>query len=414
MTSEVTVVDGGDIIDAFKVAVDNVIVGEIADNNLLSDKVVFGDWNQEDYGAGVYDFSQVPLGQVSEVKASAVVSNFGFNDQENVDFDLQLYFEGAAEGDVFNADVPSETLISLDKDTLTTTTTFVPSATGTVSMEMTVTSTTGDDNPADDMASASMMITETTYARDNNAAEAFVDPETAYEFGNLFDFYANQMVGGIDYAVGAGSEVGAVIYGTLYEFIGLDGDGAPELEFLGINTVFYEITEADLNGVGEANFVSLGFEDGAQELEGGKTYLAVIVTDGTTVRTPVSGTNVWVASWMNDGDWGSTLSIPMVRLNMDASINVEETSIDSNELNLLNTPNPATANTVVTFNMPAANKVTLDVFDINGKLVISENLGVLPSGSQTFELNVSTLEAGLYNYSLTVGGVVATSKMIVE
>ena len=79
-------------------AVDNVGIGSLADFNVATDKVEFGDWNQEEFGAGVYPFTRVPLSQVSPITATAVVSNFGFNTQANVMFNLDVMVDGSSVG----------------------------------------------------------------------------------------------------------------------------------------------------------------------------------------------------------------------------------------------------------------------------------------------------------------------------
>lgn len=419
VTMRFTWTDGGNWASGF--AVDNVIVGEIADYNLLASKLVFGNWDSDELNTDMLHYSQVPLSQAGIVNATGFISNYGFNDQENVDFDLLIRLDGVIQGDTLHADAPVALQETLTSDTLSVESTYIPTAMGTVTLDMTAKSTTGDDNPNDDMATASMEVTEFIYAVDNDAAEAFMNFDS-YEIGNVFEINNDQMAGAIQFAVGAGTDVGAIIYGTLYEMVEtlvVEQDGTisyvPELEFLDISTVTYEVQDGDLNGVGEANFVDLAFEGGATLLEGGKDYLAVVVASGAdVVRTPVSGTSNWHESWINDGvEWLPSFSVPMVRLNMDASVAVEEQVVDGS-LELMNMPNPATTNTNITFNLSAADAVSLEVYDMTGKLVVSENLGVLNSGNHTYELNVSAFEAGMYNYTLTVGELTATNKMIVE
>ena len=393
-------------------AIDNVGVGSLADYNAAADKAVFGNWNLEEFGAGVYDYSRVPLSQVSPVMVSSVVSNNGFNDLTDVSFEVEVFQDGASQG-VWPSDQTSATLLSLDKDTLSSTTDYTPTI-GDVSFEVTVMNMTGDDDAADDMAGASMMVTANTYARDADGAQAFVDPGTSYQFGNLFDIYVDEMCGGIEYACGAGTEEGAYLSAWVYDFEGFDDNGDPIFGNEFFETVEYEVTAADLNGVAGNAFVTLPFSDGAEMLTGGKTYLAVIATSGgEAVRTPVSGTNLWPASLLFDGEWGWTLSIPMLRLNMDASIAVNE--VDGNEFALMqNIPNPAVDNTRIYYHLDAANQVNFQVVDMLGKIITSEDKGNQQSGSHWIDLDVSNFAAGVYTYSLIVGNNIETKQMIVR
>jgi hypothetical protein len=396
-------------------AVDNVVVGELADYNVASDKVVFGNWNVSEFEAGLYDFSMVPLTQVSPVAATGVISNNGFLDQTNVSFDLEVFMDGNSQG-TWSSDQTVATQESLTKDTLSVVTDFTPSGTGQVSITIMAVSESGDDVADDNDASKSMMITTDIYARDANGAQAFVDPGTAYQFGNLFDIYTTELCGGIQYAVGAGSDEGAFITGWVYDFEGFDDSGDPIL-----GNEFYETTEhmivaGDLNGVGENNFVTLPFAEGAVELTEGKTYLAVIATNGgnEVVRTPVSGTNSWAASLLFDGEWGWTLSIPMLRLTFDESVAVNEVVAEKNFAMMQNVPNPAIDNTRVMFHLHNAATVNFRVTDITGKVVVEQNRGTLPQGAHKIDLNVSDLPAGIYNYTLTVGDEQLTRQMIVQ
>lgn len=393
-------------------AVDNVGVGSLADYNASTAKAVFGNWNLEEFGAGVYDYSMVPESQVSPVQVTAVVSNNGFNDLENVSFEVEVFQDGSSAG-TWMSDETSASLLSLDKDTLSSVTDFTP-ALGEISFTVTVMNDTGDEDATDDSAGSSMMVTETTYARDADGAQAFVDPGVSYQFGNLFDIYEDVSTGGIDYAVGAGTDEGAFISAWVYDFEGFDDNGDPIFGNEFFETMEHEVVADDLNGVAGNNFVTLPFSDGAETLTGGKTYLAVIATSGgEVVRTPVSGTNIWPASLLFDGEWGWTLSIPMLRLNMDPSVAVEE--VDQSDFALMqNVPNPAVDNTRIYYHLDVANQVQFQIIDMMGKVVVSENMGNVQSGSHWMDIDVSNFSAGVYTYTLTVGDKIETKQMIVR
>jgi len=54
------------------------------------------------------------------------------------------------------------------------------------------------------------------------------------------------------------------------------------------------------------------------------------------------------------------------------------------------------------------------VRDITGKLVDSFDLRNRTAGNNTFNLNVSEYNAGVYTYTITSGNASATSKIVVE
>ena len=325
-----------------------------------------------------------------------------------------MFFDGASQG-TWTSEVSPE-ILTLTKDTLSIVTDYTPSATGEVTITATVTSETGDDVMEDNVAGNSMMITDFIYARDGNSAEAFNGDGSSSEYGNLFDIYADQMCGGINVCVGAGSEVGAIFYCQIYEFEGLDEEGLPILDYI-TETLEHTVEEADLTSVLEANWLTLPFDfdnGGAQMLEAGKTYLAVLVNFGGTdaIRVPVSGVNEWVASWLfSEGEWGATFSVPMVRLNMDASISVNDIA-DAEAVVGQNVPNPAVNMTTINYSLVQSSTVSLEVFDAAGKLVISQDYGTRAAGEHNIVLDVAALPAGLYNYSVIVNGAPATKQMI--
>lgn len=76
-----------------------------------------------------------------------------------------------------------------------------------------------------------------------------------------------------------------------------------------------------------------------------------------------------------------------------------------------NYPNPFNPNTKISFTLPSANQVDLEVFDILGRRVASlvdERLG---AGSHTINFDASSLSSGIYLYRLTAGEATISRKM---
>ena len=404
--------DAGSWVSGF--AVDNVIVQSALDYDMVMAKTIASDWNNATFGLGFWEYAQVPVTQVSPIRATSVVYNGGFNDQPGVTVNYEVSFNGTSQA-TFSTNVLD--VISLDKDTLSGVSTWTPSAVGTVSIASSVVSPSGDDNMGNNMGSAQIEITNDVYARDLGAAQAFVGPGTAYEYGNLFDIYANDEFGAIDVAVNfAAADEGSLIQGKLYEFTGLDAaTGEPMLTDLGVSTIEYAVTAADNNAAGDANIIHLSFTEPIA-LEAGKVYMATMISDGA-IRTPVSGNNDWVVSWLNDGTWGATGGIPMIRLNSDESlvvdINVAENM--NNGLSLAqNVPNPAVDFTTVNYSIANNESVNIIVRDITGRVVMNINEGVKPAGNHSIRLNVENLGAGIYTYTVVAGSSVMTKEMMVK
>ncbi len=395
-------------------AVDNVIIQSALNNDMIMAKTIASDWNNATFGLGFWEYSQVPVSQVSPIRATSVVYNGGFFDQLGVTVDYEVSFNGNSQA---TWSTTAMDVVSLDKDTLSAVSSWTPSAVGSVSIASTVVSPAGDDNIANNTGSASLEITNDIYARDLGAAQAFVGPTSAYEYGNLFDIYANDTVGAIDVAVNfAAADEGSLIQGKLYEFTGLDATGLPTLTDLGISTVEYSVTAADNNAAGGSTFVHLGFTDQVV-LEAGKIYMASIISDGA-IRTPVAGNNDWVVSWLNSGSgWGATGGIPMIRLNFDESLMVDLNVAENMNNGVVlsqNMPNPASSNTVVNYSLNSNERVNLIVRDITGRIVMNINEGVQAAGNHNININVDQLGAGIYTYTLNAGNVQVTKEMMVK
>jgi hypothetical protein len=301
-------------------AVDNVIVGELPANDIRVVKTKTGDWNQANFGLGFWDYNRVPVTQVSPVHATSVIFNGGTNDQADATMSYEVTFNGTpVAGSPFAADQTSAAFLSLDKDTISVSTTWTPSAVGTVQITGTATSATGDDVPVNSSGTTSIEITNFSYGRDGNAAQAFVGPASDFEIGNLFDIYADDQFGGIDVAIGAGSNAGDPIIGRVYLYEGFDANNNPIFTDIGVETLEYIFTGNEFNGVGENNFVTLPFAS-AVTLNSGNIYL-VAVSSVSGTRIAVSGQNEWTVSWLYDGSsWAATGSVPMVRLNSNEAL----------------------------------------------------------------------------------------------
>lgn len=79
-----------------------------------------------------------------------------------------------------------------------------------------------------------------------------------------------------------------------------------------------------------------------------------------------------------------------------------------------NFPNPAVGHTTITYELDKSSDVTLEIFDVTGKKVLTLNEGNRAAGSiHTVELN-DELKPGTYFYSLNASGNRLTKRMIIE
>lgn len=77
-------------------------------------------------------------------------------------------------------------------------------------------------------------------------------------------------------------------------------------------------------------------------------------------------------------------------------------------------PNPASDFATVMVHTMEAKDLQIDVYDVMGKLVISENYGEVSTGRQTYDLNTNALESGIYMIRITSGNSVTDKKLIIQ
>lgn len=92
-------------------------------------------------------------------------------------------------------------------------------------------------------------------------------------------------------------------------------------------------------------------------------------------------------------------------------VGIEETVSVMNFTNLY--PNPAHDNTNIDLGNVENENVTVEVYDLNGKLVSQRNYGVL-NGNYIIPMELSTLEKGMYSVRISKGNVIETTKLVVQ
>jgi hypothetical protein len=77
-------------------------------------------------------------------------------------------------------------------------------------------------------------------------------------------------------------------------------------------------------------------------------------------------------------------------------------------------PNPATDVLNTRYTLTAASKVVVNVYDVAGKLVATENKGVQPAGEQSSSINVAGLPAGMYRVELVTDAGRSNNRVVVQ
>ena len=361
------------------------------------------------FGSAGLPYYQIPTGQIAPIDFSAQVMNNGALDQTGSTLNVDV--TGAS---TYNGSSASSTIVVGAMDSLFTTTQFTPNSTlGNCDISISVSSDSTDINPGDNAALETIAITDFTYARDQGVIDGgSFNAGEPYEVGNYFDIFADQDLKAIDVTVSSSSEAGAIIYAVIYSIDAASGD----FIFEG-NTDDYTLTASDVSGT--ANITLPLFSP--ITLLSGRGYLAVVGAYGdggasNDLVTATSGESEPQTSFYYDGTdltWYYTTSTPMVRLNFDQTINIQdraETGISLKQ----NMPNPFNNNTIVEFELDKQMEVSFEVLDITGKVVKVLNLGNMGVGTHQINLNSDSFRNGIYYYSIYNDEFKVTKKMLIQ
>ena len=94
------------------------------------------------------------------------------------------------------------------------------------------------------------------------------------------------------------------------------------------------------------------------------------------------------------------------------SVGINE--IEKNAISVKSYPNPVKSTASLEIVLTQAGEATLTLVNLMGQSVLSKDLGRLSHGHNNFTLDVSSLEAGAYFYTVQIGTQSVTQKMIVE
>ena len=248
-------------------------------------------------------------------------------------------------------------------------------------------------------------VTNYIYARDNNVFAGTTSNGTdGFEAGNLFDIWADQTLKGISVRLAGGTggtTVGTEVFAKIYSI-----DAAGEFAFLE-ETAPLTVASNNLNTI--LNMVLLN----PTNLVAGQTYLAVVGSFDGGLRVSNAGSSDEQTSFFKDlatDTWFFQTSTPVVRLNFDPILSVNENTLQVADAAIY--PNPTTTTSTVEFNLVNASEATISITDLSGKIVSERNLGQLNAGANATEINTTSFNAGIYYVTVSSNGSSVTKKLI--
>ncbi len=378
-------------------AVDDVKISTPDDYDLEMTNVY---WGSTGFWGARLPYYQIPLAQVAPINFGGIVSNLGALDQTDVVFTAAL-----ASGAYTGTSLPS-TVTAGSFDTLEVTAALTPPAVvANHVVNLSATSAATDAAPANNTitSAATIAVNNYIYARDNGTiASGSYNQGQGFEVGNIFDMVTTADITGIDVVINSAAVAGAQMFVKLYSIDAATGD-------------FLYVDESDPYTLTTANLgqkITLPLINGASTLNAGESYLVVAgsLGDGGATNDLVVGTaGVSEAQTsfyldLTDNTWYYTTSTPMVRMNFDPTVSINEVA---NAFGLNVYPNPASDVINVTLNKEVAASIT--VVDVTGKVVKTSTINGTSASIYT-----TGLSNGVYYVNITDGTSVSTEKVVIK
>ena len=383
-------------------AIDDVRIVETDDNDLKLESNSFGTIGT--YGARL-PYYQIPVDQIAPIEFFSVIKNVGALDQTNA------ITTQTVNGGVFTGTSTGITSVINAVDTLFVTNQYTPAASvGSHNVSVVISMDNTDDDLSNNNGTNAFAVTQDIYARDNGTIQGGTfNSGNAYEVGNVFDIFQNQDMYSIDVTITTTSAGSPLIYGKVYS---IDAGG---------NFVFesqsddYSVTSAEISA---GATISLPLPS-PLTLNAGTSYLVVVGAygDGGSTNDLVTATagdsEAQTTFYLDgtDGTWYYTTSTPVVRINFDPSVSVEDEV--ANITVGQNFPNPFNGNTTVNYELNSTETVTVEITDITGKVIAVMNEGVRTAGSHVLTINSNNLAAGTYYYTLSTSKGKVTKAMTI-
>lgn len=237
---------------------------------------------------------------------------------------------------------------------------------------------------------------------------------THYDINDLVEVFGIEVLLRSEFTVPGGIVIASIIDSTDMQALNFD---APLVE-----SDEHEITQEDI----DAGYIRMYFADPIT-LGNASVYASIemFVSIGGDNDSPIS---ILDDRTVKQISWASAIYVPTpappavftnptaaaIRLMLNGSVGIEEVKEEVAVLSQ-NVPNPASKLTRIDFELLSSQNVSVIITDIQGKLISNENLGTLPQGAHQYTFDVSSLKAGIYQYTiLTENGKLTKTMSVIK
>ena len=384
--------------------VDNVNIVEAWDNDMK-----LNNWFQATDVATTQglDYYHLPASQLSfpGLTFGALATNNGALNQAQVSLNATATdgYDQTSTGVAINATLT---------DTLSISTPYIPTGTGTKTVDLTTVISATDSELSNNEESFDMFVTQYEYSRDNNITSGSIGQVTSQDgqplkIGNVMEIFDNTAVTAVKLRLSTqpAGAVGSEFFAEIWKY-----------DFAAADWAYLAETNTATVAATAAAWVNLPILGGPVDVLAGDVLLVVGAHFGGAdeirfglAQNTFEGT---VVGFTADGA-GFTLTSPsavMIRLLDDPAASVAELS---NEFGMSVYPNPTNTNTTVSFDLNNEATAAINVTDLSGKVVFTTTLGNV-NGTQNVTIDTQSLTSGVYMVNLSVDGAVSTQKLVVR
>jgi len=355
-----------------------------------------------------YDYYSTPLSQVIPMTVGAVISNMGGVSQAKV-VSIEI-LQGTTS--VYTA-TENITVLPGVSDTLWHTSTYTPTANGVYTVKFTLPT---DATTTNNTQSENFEVTPNIYGHNfpitGTTSFGFTTVDAEIGMGNLYEINANQQLNGINVQFATGTTVSTEVRCELWEVV----DGIQ-----GTMNFITDVTYTVPSPLNTATPTTIAFSSPGQ-MEAGKLYMVILKTyqDATNklrIRSSVKGdddfSTIGYGPFATGGavnyfsGWGKA---PYISLNFDPTIGINETTTEISGVSIY--PNPSSSSVDLEMNIATPSEVSIQVTDLSGKVIATQNLGFLPLGKNQTTIQSASFNNGLYYVTISSNGTSVTKKFI--
>ncbi len=371
-------------------------------------------------GAQVLQYTKFPLGQTASagnISFGAEFKNVGHNAQEAaLHVTSGAYdFTGAAVA------VPTPAFTVDSVEIVTASGKPMPTVAGAADFTFEIVSSATLNLTADDSKTVPFEVTPFVYAVDSYDGTA-ASLDGSFEgwqggsgdpgIGTLYEIFEDGEIGSIDIGIGEVSNeqtyIGREFIGLIYVY----NPGNDEFEYYD-ETDPHALVAADFGSLVKLKLPStISVSPGlflvmASSFSGSPVPFAFsgMAPSGTTLGLNAGA----VTRLASDDATPNIVEAPVVRLDFQSYVGVNELE---NVAGITASPNPFNNATEISFDLKADAEVSIVVTDLAGRTVMTIPTANYNAGAQKVSIDGASLNAGVYNYTLTVGNNVVTKRIV--